>query len=414
MEAGPKRRTSHDCRRSQAAEYYKKGFDLSDRLSMREKLVIQAHYYSESQKDVQQGIKTFQLWAATYPHDWVPWVDMANDWTQLGQYAAAIPAGQRALELEPKRGINYVVLARAYRRANRFAEAKAVGLSAVQRGKDSAGLHAILFEIAFVEYDQGALSREIKWSETHRDDWYFIDDRASAAAALGKYREAEKLYQRSYEAAVHANLPETADDVLIDQAMMEFDLDLPAASRATLSRMVKPEPDSSDLAILRAKLGDPSSAQHYLANHGNETRDTLVICIYVPLVRAALAVERQKPLDALAALEPATPYELVDYNVPTRKGQAYLHAHRPEMAAVEYQKILANQGIDPTSPLYPLAYLGLARCYALGNHKAQSREEYEKFFAFWKDADVDVPVLKQARAEYARLQLPDVNHPPRR
>ncbi len=389
---------------NRAAEYFKKAFDLSDGVSTREKLVIQAHYYSESQKDLEQGIKTYKLWAATYPHEWVPWVDLANDWTQLGQYAAAIPAGQRALELEPNRGVNYIVLARALRRANRFPEAKAVAQQAVQRGKDSPSLHAILFEIAFAEHDQGALSREIEWTENRESDWYFLDDRASAAAAIGKYAEAEKLYHHSSETAERQSLPEAADGIALDQATMKLEFGLPDASRATLRRIHNPDSDSSDLVILRAKLGDPSSAEHFLAEHSNPTHDTLMTYRYVPLVRATLAMEHQKPLDAIAALEPATHSELTDYSVPTLRAAAYLRANRPEMAAVEYQKILANQGVDPTSPLYPLAYVGLARCHALQNRAAESREEYQKFFAFWKDADADIPILKQARLEYSRLR----------
>jgi DNA-binding winged helix-turn-helix (wHTH) protein/tetratricopeptide (TPR) repeat protein len=389
---------------NRAAEYFKKAFDLSDGVSEREKLVIQAHYYSESQKDLEQGIKTYKLWAATYPHEWVPWVDLANDLTQLGQYAAAIPAGQWALELEPNGRVNYIVLARALRRANRFAEAKAVAQQAVQRGKDSPSLHAILFEIAFAEHDQGTLSREIEWTENRESDWYFLDDRASAAAAIGKYAQAEKLFHHSSETAERQSLPEAADGIVLDQATMELEFGLPDASRATLRRIHDPDSDSSDLVILRAKLGDPSSAEHFLAEHSNPTHDTLMTYRYVPLVRATLAMEHQKPLDAIAALEPATHFELTDYTVPTLRAAAYLCANRPEMAAVEYQKILANQGVDPTSPLYPLAYLGLARADALENHKAESREEYEKLFAFWKDADADVPVLKQARWEYSRLR----------
>ena len=383
-----------------AAQFYQKAFDLSAGVSEREKLVIQAQH----EANPEQRIKTYQLWAATYPHDFVPWANIASDWTDLGHYSEAIPAAQRALELEPDRAVNYLVLARAYRGANRFADVKALGREAVRRGKAPARLHAFLFGIAVAEHDQDALSREIKWSEDHPDDYFFMDVRAGAAATVGNYREAEKLYHRSYEAAVQANLPETANDILLDQAMMEFELGLPAVSLTTLSRMSKPGLDSSDLAILRAKLGDPSSAAHFLANHGSETRDSLMVYVYVPLVRATLAVERQKPLDALALLETSTPYELADYRVPTQRGQAYLHSHRPEMAAVEYQKILANPGIDPTSPLYPLAFLGLARAYAVQNHKIESREEYEKFFAFWKDADADVPVLKQARLEYSLLR----------
>jgi len=383
-----------------AAEYYKKAFDLSGRVSEREKFVIQGHH----EKDLEQRIKLFQLWAATYPYDYVPWFDLAADRMELAQFAAAIPAGLRALELDPSRKVNYLILARAYERTNRFAEAKAVGAQAVQRGKDSARLHANLFEIAFAEHDQSALSREIQWSQNHQDDYYFMDIRAGAAAALGKYGESEELFRRSYESAIHDNLPETADDILLDQAIMEFWLGLPVASRATLGRIRKPDPDSSDLAILRTRLGDLSVAEHFLVNHENETHNELMAYIDVPLVRATLAMKRQKPADAIAALEPAAPYELKYYTVPTLRGEAYLQSNQGEMAAVEYKKILANPGIDPASYLYPMAHLGLARAYALQNRKSESREEYEKFFASWKDADAAVPVLKQARLEYARLQ----------
>jgi len=382
-----------------AAEYYKKAMELSGHLSEREKFVIQGR-----NENVEQRIKTFQLWAASYPYDSVPWFDIAADRVDIGQDAAAIPAAQRALELDPNRRLNYLILERAYARTNRFAEAKAVGLEAVQRGKDSARLHADLFEIAFAEHDQSALSQEIQWSENHEDDYYLMDVRACAAAALGKHREAEELFRSSYLAAVHDNLPETADDILLDQAVMEFWLGLPAASRATLGRIHKSDLDSSDFVILRARLGESSAAERFLVKHRNETHDVLMANVYVPLVHATLAVEHRKPLDAIAALEPAAPYDLLDYNAMTLRGEAYLHANRPEMAAVEYQKILAHRGLNPVSHLYPMAHIGLARAYALQNHNAESRQEYERFFAFWKDADPDVPALKQARSEYARLQ----------
>jgi len=387
----------------QAAQHSRKAFELSGRVSEREKLILQAHYYDQGQKDLVQAIKTYQRWATTYPHDWVPWVDIANAWTQLGHDTEAIPAGVRALELEPNRGINYNVLTRAYRRANRFAEAKAVAQRAIQRGKDSASLHSELFDIAFAERDQAALSREIKWSQDHGDDWFFIGVWAWAEATLGKYREAETLFRKSYEIAERETLHEAADDVLLDRAMVEFDLGLPAVSSTTLGRIRKLDPDSCDLAILHAKLGD-SEAEHFLADHQNETHDTLMTYQCVPLVRATLALRRGKPLDAIAALEPAAPYEMANCRVLSLRGNAYLQANQPEQAALEYKKILANPGADAVSWLYPLAYLGLGRAYALQNRKMDSRGEYEKFFAFWKDADPDVPVLKQARSEYARLQ----------
>jgi predicted Zn-dependent protease len=126
--------------------------------------------------------------------------------------------------------------------------------------------------------------------------------------------------------------------------------------------------------------------------------------VYLPRLHAALAMQRGKPLDAVTALEPALPYELADYTVLMQRAEAYLQAGQPDMAVHDYQKVLVNRGVDPVSALYPLAHLGLARAYVLGNNNVHSRNEYEKFFDSWKDADSDVPVLKQAHLEYARLK----------
>jgi DNA-binding winged helix-turn-helix (wHTH) protein/tetratricopeptide (TPR) repeat protein len=388
-----------------ASQYYRKAFELSDRVSAKEKLAIQAHYYCEGQKDVLQGIKVYWMWAGTYPHDWLPWVNLSNEYTQLGQYAPAIVAGERAVEEAPNRGMAYSVLARAYKRANRFADARSLAQRAVQRGIDSLGLHGSLLQIAFAENDQDALAREIKWGENHNGGWYFLDIQAGGAATAGQYKKAEELFRGAYESAKNENLAETADDILLDQAQMEFELGLPDASRATFGRLGNADTTSPDLAILRAESGNAALAERYLEEQSsNRHPGTHMAYLNLPLLRAALATEHGKPLDAVVALEPARPYEMANYSVLTQRAGACLKAGRPEMAAAEYQKILANRGVDPLSTLYPLAHLGLARAYALQNNQAGSRSEYEKFFGMWKDADADVPVLKQARIEYSRLK----------
>jgi predicted Zn-dependent protease len=120
-------------------------------------------------------------------------------------------------------------------------------------------------------------------------------------------------------------------------------------------------------------------------------------------VRARIALARNNALDAIAALEPAVPFEMANYTVPSERAEAWMAANRPDMAVTEYRKILSNQGVDPNSPLYSLAHLGSARAYSRENKIPESRAEYEHFFAAWKDADQDVPILKQAHAEYAKL-----------
>jgi DNA-binding winged helix-turn-helix (wHTH) protein/tetratricopeptide (TPR) repeat protein len=387
-----------------ASQYYRKAFELSGNVSAKEKLEIQAHYYCEGQEDLLQGMQVYRMWADTYPHDWVPWVNLTNEYTQLGKYAPAIAAGKRAIEEAPGRGISYSVLVRAYKRANRFADAKAVALQAVQRGRDSSGLHASLLQIAFAENDSGAWSREIKWGENHNGGWYFLVIQADAAATAGSYRKAEELFRNAVEAALRDDLPEAASDILLEQAQMEFALGLPAASRATLSRIHNPDAASPDLAILRAELGDTAFAEHYLAAHNSSTHPgTQMAFVNLPRLQAALAMRRGKATEAIAALEPAIPYELADYTVPSQLADAYLQARQPENAIHEYWKILLNRGIDPVSVLYPLAHLGMARAYVLEKDTRRSRKEYEELFEIWKDADSDIPALKQARREYSAL-----------
>jgi len=391
-----------------AAQYYKKAFELSDRVSARERLILQAHYYADGLNDAQRGIEAYRQWAETYPNDWAPWVDMANEYTQLGQYAPAISAARRALEIQPDRAINYSVLVRAYKRANRFADAKAAGLEAVQRKKDSVGLHASLYEIAVAEHDADARSRETVWAAAHSGGWYgadFLYLQAEESATSGKYREAEEFFRRAYEIAGRENLPETADNLLLEQARAEAAFGYSATARATLGHMHNLDADSPDFAILQAELGDASFARRFLAAHGADTHPgTLMAFVSLPRVRAALAAQSGKPLDAVNALEPATRFELADFSVLAQRAEALLRAKRPDLAIHEYLKIVANRGVDPVSILYPLAHLGLARAFAMEGNSARSRNEYEKFFDSWKDADADTPVLRQAQVEYSRVK----------
>jgi eukaryotic-like serine/threonine-protein kinase len=394
-----------------AAQFYKKAFDLSGRVSAKEKLILQAHYYSEGQQDMEQGINIYRQWTQTYPNDWVPWVDLANDYTQIGQYTPAIAAGQQALKIQPDRAINYSVLVRALKRANRFAEARQVGAEAVRRGKDSSGLHSSLYEMAVAGHDAQAIAAETQWAAANNSGWYgwyFVFLQAEQAAATGRRAQAEGLFREAWEAAEHENLDEAADNIVGYEATIELSFGLPDAARAALNRLHKPKTDSgadsADMAIMHAELGDLPAAERFLAAHGADAHaGTLAANVDLPRVRASVAMAQAKPLDAIAALEPARPYELASYTVPDQRADAWLKAARPEMAADEYRKILANPGVDPLSVLYPLAHLGMARAYLRQNKTAESRVEYESFFAAWKDADSNVPVLKQARDEYARL-----------
>jgi DNA-binding winged helix-turn-helix (wHTH) protein/tetratricopeptide (TPR) repeat protein len=388
-----------------AFPYYQKAFDLSEQVSEKEKLYIRAHYYTDARKDLEQGIKEYQLWAGIYPRDWGPWLNLAKVYTQLGQYTPAIAAGEQALQLDSLHTINYTTLAQAYMRVNRFSDAKATAFRALARGRESYGLHAILFQIAFVEHDQAAMAREVAWSQGRSSAWYSLQVQAFAAATSGRYKQAEDLFRAAYEVAEREKLAESADNILISEATVEFEAGFPAVARATLSRVKGQDNDNPDLPFYKAKLGDIPFAEHFLTGlEGPNHAGTLMTRVDAPEIRAAIDLRRAKPQEAVAELKATTPYELAGgLKIFSLRGEAYMQANQPELAVAEYKKLLDHQGVNPVSPLFPLAHLWLAQADARAGHLDESRLEYERFFAAWKDADKDLPVLTTARREYVAL-----------
>jgi DNA-binding winged helix-turn-helix (wHTH) protein/tetratricopeptide (TPR) repeat protein len=389
-----------------ASLYYKKAFDLSDHLSTLEQFIIRANYYGYGRRDLAQGIKEFQLMQSVYPQEAMAPINIMDEYTHLGQYAASIAIGEQAVKRFPTEPEIYSNLSEAYKATNRFDDSLRAARMAAQVNGGDAVLHLALFEIAFARQDPASLARESQWFDAAEDSenvWYYPSFRGSAAAALGKYRDAEKLFQKAIEAAQQANLPETADRIRIDQALAERVLGFPAQARATLRRVSTSNVDEAGVAAAWAELGDTGPAQRFLSAHKGPSPDTLLTYEFVPRIQATLALQHQKPLEAIAALEISLPYEMRNYMVPALRGEAYLQARQPELAVNEFRKILDNPGIDCTSVLYPLAYLGAARAYAMENKKVESRHEYEAFFNRWKDADADLPILKQAKQEFAQL-----------
>jgi len=388
-----------------AADCFKKAFELSNHVSADEQLRIRAWYFALGQRNLVEGIKAYQLWELTYPEDASPPINQVDAYMTLGQWDQAVAVGERARKRFPDYPVLHENLATAYRSVNRFEDSRTAALTASQVGKDAPSLHITLFEIAFALQDKDALARENQWFDLHEDGstvWYYPAFRAEAAASAGSLKGAETLFRTVHEAADRANLPEAASGVLIAQALAEFRFGLPDAARSTLTRLAASGMATPEAAIAQAEAGDAAAAERFLASHSTPSPDTLLTYVYLPRLRAALALRRGKPLDAIAALESARPYEMRDYTVPSLRGQAYLQTGQPDLAATEYNKILANPGIDPTSPLRPLACLGLARALAQKNPSGSSAA-YRTFFSSWKDADPGLPVLQQAHREFAAL-----------
>jgi len=394
-----------------AEGYLKKAFGKSERVTEREKLYITAHYYVDSTREIEKAIQTYELWRQIYPRDWIPANNLGNEYTHVGRLDKAVEAGQAALRLNPAHIFPYVVLARAYKRSGRFAETKAVCEKAVAANLDSVELHDLLYEIAFAEADQAAMQRELDWSKGKPGEERILYDAAWAATATGRVKLGRSLFQKARDRTLANDFKEYAAATAVDEAQFNAEFGNSAQAQASVAlahRLAEmSEERRAESALPLARAGDSARAEQIERDLSKRfPLNTMLNKVELAEVRAAVALNRNDPAVAIKELESAIPYDLgspPDLWTMYHRGLAYLHLKSASEAAAEFQRLLDHQCIATASPAVPLARLGLARAYALTGDAAKSRSAYEDFFARWKDADSDIPILIKAKTEYAKL-----------
>lgn len=387
-------------------EYLGKAFQLRERTSERERLYLAARYYENVSGEAGKTIDNYEIWRTAYPRDWIPFNNLGNKFTDLGQYEKAIEAAREAVRLNPNHEFPYETLARAYKRANRYAEAKSISRAAIAKHLERWGIHGILYQIAFAEGDAGTMQRQVEWGIGKSTEDETLMYEAAAAATAGKLRDSRELWRHALAVARKNGFPDNAAAAVVSQGLVEaaFHNLTQAKERATAALTLEGANVADDAALVLAQIGELTRAESLADDLVRRyPLDTLVNEVSVPRIRAAVEIRRGQPARAVDLLRSAAPYELRDFTVPYIRGSAYLSAGLGTDAAREFQKIIKNQGIDPLSVYYPLAHIGLARAYALEGDQAGSRREYEQFFALWKDADQDIPILREARSAYAEL-----------
>jgi eukaryotic-like serine/threonine-protein kinase len=386
-----------------ASEYYRKAFDLSANLSPLERVFIQSSYFIMAERDLPAGRQAFEDWARLYPAQESAWIDLAVVNMQLGNFPAAIEAGEHSLRyVEVRPPLAYANLAQAYMRANRFADAKRTVAEAQALGKDSVLAHHLLLQMAMIENDRGALEREIAWNQSNPQLYWSLETQAIYEAAQGRYRRSEEIFQSAISDAAKNAGPEVADNLREVEAEVEIELGRMAKAKELLRQVT----DQSDLGFAETalKAGDTSTGEAILRKPEQFPHGTFEHNVYLPEIRALLALHRGNASAAVSELEASVPYELGVPEAIDVRGEALLAARQAAKAREEFQKLIDNPALDDAPyPRYTLAHLGLARAYRLEGSIAASRDEYQKFFGLWKDADPDVPVLVQARAEFAHL-----------
>jgi len=394
------------CDNAQAAKYFAKAFDFREQTTERERLAIEIFYFGYGLNDAEEAIRRTRQFLEVYPNDsgsW-GWTNLANLYVQLGEYAQAMEAGERALAVDPHSAAAAQVLARAYKQADRFSDAKRIAEASIAEGKDLWLTHSILFHIAYAEGDPVRIKSEGEWGLSHLNSNMTLDDLGLAAATGGRLREAMQEFTRAHDESLRIGDQEYADGVLLDEASAMAELGKLAESARILKQIQVPVGDPGDVVYYRAMTGDPAPAQKFVsAAKSSAERDTVKVFVDMPLVQALLALQSHRPLDAVRLLDPAAPYQWRDYRVPYLRAQAEAEAGMTDAAIADYRMILQHRGVDPIAPVYSLAHLRLARLLAQQKQADAARVEYSAFLAAWKGADSDLPYLTQARQELAQF-----------
>ncbi|HEY0703401.1 MAG TPA: protein kinase [Candidatus Acidoferrales bacterium] len=395
------------------SEYTQKAYALRDRASEVERFYIDSHYYGNVTGDHEKANQVYQLWIQTYPHDTIPRNNLGVGYQLLGQWEKALAQGLDAVRMGPDESIYYSETAISYVGLGRFDEAKATFAQALSRKLDVPLFHRFLYQLAFVQNDSVAMGRELSLlsASSPESAAFALSLEGDSEAYVGHLQKARSLFQRSITASEAAGQKESAASVLTDQAFVEAELGDPASAKKDVAAALalnSSEAVRLQAADVLARAGDAARAEAIAAQIAKERPvATLIVNYDVPVIRAELELGRNNPAKAIDLLQAALTYDLAARKgllSSYQRGRAYLAAHRGAESAAEFQKLLDHSGVVLNSFTGALARLGIARAYAAQGDSAKARVAYQNFFALWKDADPDIPLLKQAKSEYAKLQ----------
>jgi len=401
---------------SLATENIKKAYALRDRVSEREKYRISALYYDTVTGELEQATQVYELWAKSYPQDAVPPNNLGNIYGQLGQYEKSLAATEEAQRLAPN-AIGYSNLADIYLQLNRLDDAQKTIEEAEKHNLIADFLHLATYQLAFLKSDAAEMERQVAWAagKPGTED-ILLSFQSDTEAYYGHFSKARDFSRRAVDAAVRADSKETAAIWQVNAALREAEFGNQAAAKQDVAAALALSRgrDVEMLAALAlARSGETARAKTIVEELEKSYPAQTVLKVYwLPTIKAAIELNANNAAQSLVNLEAAAPYELGEppqFQLGTLypayiRGQTQLRARNGAAAAAEFQKLLDHRGIVVNFGTGALARLGLARAYALSGDSAKAKTAYQDFFALWKDADPDIPILKEAKAESAKLQ----------
>lgn len=397
-----------------ASDMMLKAYELRDDVSENEKLRITYFYYLYVTGELEKAVDALELWRNTYPLDYIPLVGLSDIYERIGQSEKAVTVANESLRLDPDYATSYVNLAEPQMSLDRFSDVRETCRKAFERNCDSYFFHQFLFQTAFVENNIADAEEHIKWFGGRSDEYLALDLRTGVAGFQGQWRTSQELSKRAVDLAVRSEAREVAAQYAAEQALRivfwSSSTGIPGSDSAQLKTVLKTQTNKalhlergkeviSRAALVMAFAGQAEYA-NWLADELRNLRpkDTLLIELWLPLIRTATCLNQDKFKEAIAELEITRRFESAGEFYPQYlRGLAFLKSDKVDEALAEFDKILDHRGEAPLSSIYPLAQLGKARA-------KKDAFEYQRFFELWKDADKDMPALIAARKEFTNLR----------
>ena len=397
--------------RQLAAEAIRKAYALRDRVGAYEAARITDAYHLIVTGDYEKLVDALERHRQTYPRDSRSYAGLSAAHLRLGQFDKVVEAAHHAIRLQPDGAIQYVNLAQALLRLGRYDEANQAIAQSIERFKHEAdGLRRVTYALAFVRGDAEAMRREFEALTGKPGEHLALAMQSSVAGFSGRSQEAEGLSRRAIDLAVRNGAKGQAAEVAADAAVRAAVVGRCAAADTWAAESLQVEENQYSMtraAFAQALCGESRRAQASMeAMSGRYPENTAIQAIWLPIVRATLEQPRGAAgaSAAIELLKPVVRYQAaVELSPQYIRGLAWLRLQKGNEAAAEFRAMLGARGQGPTSILYPLAHLGLARAAKIAGDAAQARKSYDDFFALWKDADRDLIPLTQARAESRKL-----------
>ena len=386
---------------ARSREDLKRAFGLIDRVSEYERDYISAEYYYLVTAELDKAVDAWRLSIRNFPRSEIFHNELSLISIDLGQYEEGLKEGLEAAQLHANVEPPYRRQLDAYMCLDRLSEARQVRENLRVQGLGGARIHQRFLELAYVDGDQAAIGQEVQWFGGKPEEYLSFGLQAANRYVHGRRRESHKLYQRAAETALRKGLRNAASE--FEEA--DARADALSGNCQTVRRLGR-----SALAL--AICGDAAKAEKLAAETSRlYPNGTIWNAVQLPAIRAAIALQRDQPAKSLELLASASPFERSYFDAVYLRGLAYLRLHKGAEAAAEFRKIVDHKGANWASTwrypywgqFYSLSYLGAARGSALAGDTAKARKAFQDFFELWKDADPDIPVLPQAKAEYAKL-----------